>query len=79
MLLSDPTTKKAASAKAETSRQENFDICPSFSDEGAAVDLRRLLRRCTSVMVATTDGRPRRIHSKEMRISRSGPKVASHR
>ena len=32
MLLSDPTTKKAASAKAETRRQEIFDICPSFSD-----------------------------------------------
>jgi hypothetical protein len=36
MLLSDPTTKKAASAKAETWRQEIFDICPSFSDEGDA-------------------------------------------
>jgi hypothetical protein len=39
MLLSDPTTKKAASAKAETWcqetwRQEIFDIRPSFSDEG---------------------------------------------
>ena len=39
MLVSDPTTKKAASAKAGTWRQEIFDICPSFSDEGAAEDL----------------------------------------
>jgi hypothetical protein len=36
MLLSDPTTKKAASAKAETWRQEIFDICQTLSDEGAA-------------------------------------------
>jgi glycine/D-amino acid oxidase-like deaminating enzyme len=35
MLLSDPTTKKAASAKAETWRQEILDICPTLSDEGA--------------------------------------------
>jgi hypothetical protein len=38
MLLSDPTTKKAASAKAETWRQEILDICPTLSDEGAAED-----------------------------------------
>src|ERR1700722_17337194 len=39
MLLSDPTTKKAASAKAETWRWEIFDICTTFSDEGDAEDL----------------------------------------
>ena len=38
MLLSDPTTKKAASAKAETWCQEILDICPTLSDEGAAED-----------------------------------------
>ena len=38
MLLSDPTTKKAASAKAKTWRQEILDICPTLSDEGAAED-----------------------------------------
>ena len=38
MLLSDPTTKKAASPKAESWRQEILDICPTLSDEGAAED-----------------------------------------
>lgn len=38
MLLSDPTTKKAASAKAETWRQEIFDINSTFSIEGTIVD-----------------------------------------
>src|SRR5258706_3715208 len=69
MLLSDPTTKKAASAKAETWRQEIFDICPTFSDRAPR-------RTC---VVAPRDGRPRRIHSEgdanfrsrsESRISR---------
>jgi hypothetical protein len=36
MLLSDPATKKAASAKAETWRQEILDICPTLSDESGA-------------------------------------------
>jgi hypothetical protein len=64
MLLSDPTTKKAASAKAETWRQEIFDICPSFSDVGASRQ--------------ETAGRDAFI-PKEMRISGAGSKVASHR
>jgi hypothetical protein len=69
MLLSDPTTKKAASAKAETWRQEIFDICPTFSDRAP---------RRTCVVGQETAGRDAFI-PKEMRISGAGPKVASHR
>src|ERR1700678_4578380 len=39
MLLSDPTTKKAASAKAEIWLQEIFDICRTFSEGASAKNL----------------------------------------
>lgn len=38
MLLSDPTTKKAARAKGKAWRQEISDICPALSDEGDTDD-----------------------------------------
>ncbi len=38
MLLSDPTTKKAARAKGKIWPQEILDIRPTLSDEGAAED-----------------------------------------
>jgi len=40
MLLSDPTTKKAARAKGKTWRQEILDIFSNFVDENIAEDVR---------------------------------------
>lgn len=40
MLVSEPTTKKAARTKGKTWRQENLDIRPTSEDELAADGMR---------------------------------------